>query len=106
ALLAKYVDVVLHPSLYEGAPMAVIESQALGIPVVTYDLPWAQEFVVNGVDGYRAPYADIPALAEHVLKALDLDRDRISLQALKFNKERFLKELEKVLINLALTIKP
>ena len=104
ALLAKYVDVVLHPSLYEGAPMAVIESQALGIPVVAYDLPWAQEFIANGVNGYRVPYADIPALAKHILKALDLDRDRISLQARKFNKERFLKELEEVLINLALTI--
>jgi glycosyltransferase involved in cell wall biosynthesis len=99
--LAKYVDVLLHPSLYEAAPLAVIESQALGIPVVTYDLPWAQEFILNGVSGYRAPYADIPALAKYILKALDLDKDKIVLQARRFDKERSFRKLQDILNELS-----
>jgi len=38
-LLAGYVDVLLHPSLCEGVLIAIMEAQALGIPVVAYDLP-------------------------------------------------------------------
>jgi glycosyltransferase involved in cell wall biosynthesis len=101
SILAKYVDVSLHPSLYEAAPLAVIESQALGIPVVTYDLPWAQEFILNGVSGYRAPYADIPALAKYILKALDLDKDKIVFQAQRYDKERSFRKLQDVLNELS-----
>jgi glycosyltransferase involved in cell wall biosynthesis len=95
--LAKYVDMLLHPSLYEGAPLAVMESQALGIPVVTYDLPWAREFIANGVSGYRAPYADIAALVKYILKALDLDKEKIVLQAQRFDMESSFGKLQDVL---------
>ena len=50
-LLAKYVDILLHPSLHEGAPLAVMETQALGIPTVAFDLPWSTEFVIKGTNG-------------------------------------------------------
>jgi glycosyltransferase involved in cell wall biosynthesis len=85
SLLAKYVDVLLHPSLYEGAPLAVMETQALGIPTVTFDLPWSTEFIINGINGYRVPYPDVHGLGEALLKAKELDRDKVALLAKRFD---------------------
>jgi len=100
SLLAKYVDVLLHPSLYEGAPLAVMETQALGIPVVTYDLPWSQEFVLHGVNGFRTPYLDVVKLAEYVIKALDLNAQKIMHTAKQYDKNQAFKDLEALLSSL------
>jgi glycosyltransferase involved in cell wall biosynthesis len=97
SLLAKYVDVLLHLSLYEGAPLAVMEAQALGIPTVTFDLPWSTEFIINGINGYRAPYPDVHRLGEAVLKAKELNRDKVALLAKRFDREVSFLVVEKVL---------
>jgi len=96
-LLAKYVDVLLHPSLYEGAPLAVMEAQALGIPTVTYDLPWSPEFIINGINGYRVPYPDVYGFGEAVLKAKELDPDKVALRAKRFDRYVSLRVVESVL---------
>jgi 1,4-alpha-glucan branching enzyme len=96
-LLARYVDVLLHPSLYEGAPLAVMEAQALGIPTVTFDLPWSAEFIINGINGYRAPYPDVHRLGEMVLKAKELDRDKVALLAKRFDREVSFRVIESLL---------
>jgi len=87
SLLAKYVDVLLHPSLYEAAPLAVMETQALGKPTVTFDLPWSTEFIINDINGYRVPYPDVHGLGEAVLKAKELSRDKVALLAKRFDRE-------------------
>jgi glycosyltransferase involved in cell wall biosynthesis len=87
SLLAKYVDVLLHPSLYEGAPLAVMEAQALGIPVVTYDLPWSQEFVLQGINGYRAQYSDIARLSKYLIKAIELKPEKVAYTARRYDRE-------------------
>ena len=97
SLLAKYVDVLLHPSLYEGAPLAVMETQALGIPTVAFDLPWSTEFIINGINGYRAPYPDVHRLGEVVLKAKELDRDKVALLAKRFDREVSFRVIESLL---------
>jgi glycosyltransferase involved in cell wall biosynthesis len=94
--MAKYVDVLLHPSLYEGAPFAVMEAQALGVPVITYDLPWAQEFIINGVNGYRIPYPNTVKLAEGIVKAAGIKVNGIIQSAKKFDKKLTFKKLENV----------
>jgi len=97
SLLAHYVDVLLHPSLYEAAPMALVEAQALGIPTITFDLPWAHEFVINGVNGYRAPYPDVERLGEMVLKATELDPGKVALSAKRFDRETAFRVVESIL---------
>lgn len=98
-VLAKYVDILLHPSLYEGAPLSVIESQALGIPVVTFDLPWAREFIFNNVNGYREPYPYIEKLADGIVRTLRL-RGSVPLNlAKKYDKSETLIKLENVLVS-------
>jgi glycosyltransferase involved in cell wall biosynthesis len=98
SLLAKYVDVLLHPSLYEGTPLAVMEAQALGIPTAAFDLPWSTEFIINGINGYRAPYPDVHRLGEAVLKAKELDRDKVALLAKRFDREVSFRVFESLLI--------
>ena len=96
SLMAKYVDVLLHPSLYEGAPLAVMEAQALGVPVITYDLPWAQEFIINGINGYRIPYPNTVKLAEGIVKAAGIKVNGIIQSAKKFDKKLTFQKLENV----------
>jgi len=95
-LLARYVDVLLHPSLYEGAPIAIMEAQALGIPVVAYDLPWAQEFIIDGVNGYKALCPDTFKLAESILKAVYVNPGKVMLVAKRYD----WREVFKILGNL------
>ncbi len=92
-LLAKYVDVLLLPSVYEGCPYTVLEANALGIPIVTFNLPWSQEFVINGLNGYRAPVFNLYKLAEMVLKALKLNERIVSRYAEKFSIRNTIRKL-------------
>ena len=94
SILARYVDVLLHPSLYEGAPLAIMESQALGIPSVTFDLPWAREFVVNGFNGYRATYPRIESLAKCVMKSTELQRENITAFTHRYDLNKSFQTLE------------
>jgi glycosyltransferase involved in cell wall biosynthesis len=100
SILAKYVNVLLHPSLYEAAPLAIIEAQALGIPAITFDLPWAHEFVLHGINGFRAPYPDITGLAEYIIKAIDLNMQKIIHTVKRYDRNQTFKELEALLLKL------
>ena len=96
-LMATHADVLLHPSLYEGAPMTIIEAQALGIPVVTFDLSWTGEFIIHGVNGYKVPLQDPQQLAEALLKAVELSPEKVALTAMRFDKDVTYSAFEKLL---------
>ncbi|AFA40084.1 Glycosyltransferase [Pyrobaculum oguniense TE7] len=73
-LMSKYVSVLIFPSLYEGCPYALLEANALGIPVVAWDLNWSKEFIENGINGYRAFFGDIQMLAERAIDSIEISR--------------------------------
>jgi glycosyltransferase involved in cell wall biosynthesis len=98
SILAKYVNVLLHPSLYEAAPLAIMEAQALGIPAITFDLPWAPEFILHGTNGFRATYPDITGLAEYSIKAVDLNMQKIMYTAKSYDRNQTYKELEALIL--------
>jgi glycosyltransferase involved in cell wall biosynthesis len=52
--ISSEVDVVVHPALYEGCPIAVLEAMSLGKPLIVSDLPWSYELVRDGVTGLRS----------------------------------------------------
>jgi glycosyltransferase involved in cell wall biosynthesis len=52
--LSTDVDVVVHPSLYEACPIAVLEAMSMGKPIIVSDLPWSEEFVKDQVTGLRS----------------------------------------------------
>jgi len=77
--------VVIHPSLYEGCPYVLMEANALGLPMVTFDFAWSREFITNGLNGFRSPPFDVYRLAENVLKATSLSASLIKEEAKKYD---------------------
>lgn len=59
-------DVFFHPAVSEGFCNAVLEAQAVGVPVVTSDAEGLAENVADGVTGLVVPRRDATALAAAV----------------------------------------
>lgn len=64
------MDVVVLPSYREGFGIVAIEAQAMGVPVITTDIPGPQDAIINGETGILIPAADQESLmaAMHELK--------------------------------------
>lgn len=77
--------VLLFPSLFEGAPLALLEGMACGLVPVASDIPGVREVVTNGVDALTFPAHDADACAAQ-LRRLAEDRpllDRMARAARK-----------------------
>lgn len=70
ALLASF-DVFAFPSRFEGLCLAVIEAQAVGVPVVATPVGGIQETVVPGETGLLSRIDDARSLADGILALLD-----------------------------------
>lgn len=71
--------VFVSTSIVEGYPLALVEAQALGLPVIMYDLPWL-EFVRENSGVVTVNQGDRMALAR-VLSSLIDDPDRYDVLA-------------------------
>ncbi len=58
--------VFLHPAISEGFSNAVLEAQAMQLPVVTTNADGLSENVQNGVTGFVVPVYNVNALAERL----------------------------------------
>jgi len=61
-------SVFVLPSYREGTPRTVLEAMAVGLPIVTTDVPGCRETVVDGVNGFLVPARDARCLAEAMCK--------------------------------------
>lgn len=61
-------DVMLHAAIDEGFCNAVIEAQAMQVPVVTSDTGGLPENVEHGVTGFVVPRRDSEALASRIIE--------------------------------------
>jgi colanic acid/amylovoran biosynthesis glycosyltransferase len=66
-----WADVFLHGAVTEGFCNAVIEAQAMGLPVVCTDAGGLAENVADGETGFVVPRRDPRALAEKMTLLLD-----------------------------------
>lgn len=64
-------DLFLHAAVSEGFCNAVMEAQAMQLPVVTSDADGLAENVADGVTGFVVPRRDPQALAEKMMLLLD-----------------------------------
>jgi glycosyltransferase involved in cell wall biosynthesis len=69
-------SVFVLPSYREGVPRSTQEAMALGLPIVTTDVPGCRETVVEGKNGFLVPAQDAAALAKAMENFL-LNPDRI-----------------------------
>jgi glycosyltransferase involved in cell wall biosynthesis len=63
-------DVSIMTSHYEGIPRALMESMALGIPVVATDVPGTRTLIRSGQTGLLVEYGDVPGMSAALLKVL------------------------------------
>lgn len=75
ALHLQASDVVTHMAHAENHPLAILEAQACGVPVVASRVGGIPETMVEGVTGELVPESDTAALADRV-SALLLDDER------------------------------
>jgi glycosyltransferase involved in cell wall biosynthesis len=62
--------VCVCPSVKEGWGLTVIESNALGVPVVATDAPGLRDAVRDGETGFLAPDGDVAAFADRIGRLL------------------------------------
>ena len=62
--IVALMDIVIHPSLSEGFGRAVLESMALGKPVIASRVGGLREAIKNGENGLLAEPGDVKAIAQ------------------------------------------
>lgn len=67
------LDLLWHPSSAEGLGTSLIDSMALRVPPIAFNVGGIPELVIDGVSGLLAPAGDVGAFAAHVAR---LVRDR------------------------------
>lgn len=72
--------VVLMTSKYEGLPMALLEGQVCGLPMISYTCKCGPKDIISpGVNGFLAAEGDKESFSQYLLKVLKNDSLRISL---------------------------
>lgn len=72
--LLNISDCFVLPSFYrEGVPRVLLEAGWQGVPIVTTDMPGCREIVKDGWNGWLIPPRKVPALAEAIVKTVDMD---------------------------------
>jgi len=69
--LLKSADVLIHPSLWEGMPNAVLEAMAASRPVIGTAVEGTEDLIVPGRTGWLVPPSNVAALTQALLEAAD-----------------------------------
>ncbi len=65
SMLASF-DVSVLPSRAEGMPLTVLESMALGVPVVATDVAGTPEVIEHGISGFLVAPGDVASFASYI----------------------------------------
>lgn len=91
ALHLRATDVVVHMAHAENHPLAILEAQACGVPVVASRIGGIPETMIEGETGDLVDESDVAGLAQTVSALLcdDARRDRYSRAAVELARRRF-----------------
>ncbi|MDF2514766.1 MAG: glycosyl transferase family 1 [Sphingobacterium sp.] len=93
---AEYLNssIAAMTSRYEGLPMALLEAQACGLPMVSYACKCGpRDIIESGKNGFLVTEGDIPAFAERLKQLMGNDELRYTLGLkAKFMSQRFTEE--------------
>lgn len=70
--IMQQADAVVLPSYREGLPRVMLESLAMGKPIITTDVAGCRETIRDGKNGFCVPAQDSTALFEALIKMRDL----------------------------------
>ncbi len=89
--LMESADIFVLPSYEEDLPMAILESMAYGLPIISTNVAGIPSLVKDGVNGYLIKPGDIRALSSSINKLLDDKtlRKRMGKESYKLVKNRF-----------------
>jgi glycosyltransferase involved in cell wall biosynthesis len=70
-VILRQADLMVLPSLFgEGLPMVILESMALGVPVVASKVEGVPEVIVDGVNGFLVTPGDSKELSKQIIAVL------------------------------------
>jgi L-malate glycosyltransferase len=89
--LFKVMDIFAMPSLWEGAPLTLLEALAYGKPVVVTDVGNTAEVIQDGVNGFIVEKKDVEAFVDRLKILIDHPEKRAAIgqQAQKDFHEKF-----------------
>ena len=67
----KDIDIVCLPSWREGFPRVLMEAAALGLPVITTDVPGCRDAIINNKTGILVPVKNEIKLANAIKKLFE-----------------------------------
>ena len=97
----KHADVFALTSRYEGFPNVVLESCAVGCPVVAFNCPGGiEEIIDNGINGFKVTPGNIEFYARSLIKASETKFDSneiINSTRKKFGLKKIISQYEEIL---------
>jgi glycosyltransferase involved in cell wall biosynthesis len=97
-------DLVVFPSLWEGTPLTVLETLAMGKPIVSTDADGLQDVLTHRQDAIVVPRRDAKALANVIVELARAPEERARLAAnarrtgAQYDIDVFVKKMERLYV--------
>jgi len=79
--LLGMMDLFVLPSFIEGLPTTILESWAIGTPVIGSDIPGIRAILTDGQEGWLVMAGDFHALAQKIITVLANLQERNQVRA-------------------------
>lgn len=87
-------DIAILPTYYrEGTPRFLLESMAMGKPIITTDMPGCNHLVTKGTNGFLIPPKNIESITKAMINALDSDLNELGRNSHTLYHEKFSEEV-------------
>lgn len=107
----KYLEssIYVMSSRYEGMPMVLVEAQACGLPIISFNCPCGpKDIITNNVDGFLCEFGDIEDMANKIIYLIEnkekreIFGKRARENSLRFSEDKIMTQwkelLEKLII--------